>query len=192
MTASLGSRAERLRCVPISRSSPKPTTNSRAREIDGLVYDKLRRLAAFHLRGELRAHAFDPTDLVSEVYLRLAGARLEFTDQAHFFAVASRSLRRILVDHARKQCTAKRGSGGHPVEFDEADIATDRPRELVALGDALEELVRFDERKARVTALRYFGGLTHDEIATVCGIHANTVSRDLRLSEVWLRGRCEA
>jgi RNA polymerase sigma factor (TIGR02999 family) len=173
-------------------SLPEITTEGRSCEIDSLVYGKLRRLAAFHLRGDGRAHAFDPTDLVSEVYLRLAGAHLEFTDETHFFAIASRNMRQILVDHARKQFATKRGSGEHPVEFDETHVATDRPRELVALDDALEELVRFDERKARVTALRYFGGLTHDEIATVCGIHANTVSRDLRLSEVWLRGRCEA
>jgi RNA polymerase sigma-70 factor (ECF subfamily) len=154
-----------------------------------LVYDKLRRLAAFHLRRELRGHALDPTDLVSEVYLRLAGAHVEFINQAHFLAIASRKMRQILVDHARKQLASKRGSGEGSVEFDETHMASDRPQELVALGDALEELVRLDERKARVTALRYFGGLTHDEIAMACGIHANTVSRELHLSEAWLRGR---
>lgn len=154
-----------------------------------LVYDKLLRLAAFHLRRELRAYALDPADLVSEVYLRLAGTDVEFTDQTHFLAIASRKMRQILVDHARKHLASKRGSGERPVQFDEAHVATDRPRALVALGDALEELVRLDERKARVTALRYFGGLTHDEIAAACGIHANTVSRDLRFSAAWLRGR---
>jgi RNA polymerase sigma factor (TIGR02999 family) len=141
------------------------------------------------LRRELRAYALDPADLVSEVYLRLAGTDLEFTDQAHFLAIASRKMRQILVDHARKHLASKRGAGERPVQFDEAQIATDRPRALVALGDALEELVRLDERKARVTALRYFGGLTHDEIAAACGIHTNTVSRDLHFSEAWLRGR---
>lgn len=161
-------------------------------DIDSLVYDKLRRIAAFHLRAEPRAHALDPADLVSEVYLRLAHADLEFTDRAHFFAIASRSMRRILVDHARKQLAARRGSGDFPEAFDETHVATDRPPEMVALGDALEELVRFDERKARVTALHYFGGFTHEEIATVCGIHTNTVSRDLRHSEAWLRCRFDA
>lgn len=174
MTASQGSGAVWRRC---------------AYAVDSLMYEKLRRLAARHLRGERRAYALDPTDLVSEVYLRLAGADLEFTAQAHFFAIASRKMRQILVDHARRQCAAKRGSGACPVEFDETRFATDQPREQVALGDALEELVRFDERKARVTTLCYFGGLTQEEIATVCGIHANTVSRDLRVSEAWLR-RC--
>ena len=154
-----------------------------------LVYDKLRRLAAFHLRGELRGHALDPTDLVSEVYLRLAGAHVEFIDQAHFLAIASRKMRQILVDHARKHLASKRGSGERAVELDETHMASDRSRELVALGDALGELLRVDERKARITALRYFGGFTHDEIAVACGIHANTVSRELHLSEAWLRGR---
>jgi RNA polymerase sigma factor (TIGR02999 family) len=153
------------------------------------AYGKLCRLAAFHLRKEPSSHALDPTELVSEVYLRLAGAHLEFDDQAHFLAIASHKMRQILVDHARKRRTAKRGAGGRCVEFDESHIATDRPRELVALRDVLEALVRLDERKARVTALHYFGGLTHDEIATACGIHANTVSRELHLSEAWLRGR---
>jgi RNA polymerase sigma factor (TIGR02999 family) len=157
-----------------------------------LVYDKLRRLAACHLRRELRTHALDPADLVSEVYLRLARTDLEFTDQTHFLAIASWKMRQILVDHARKHLASKRGSGECPVPFDETLVASDRPRELVALGDALEELMQLDERKAQVTALRYFGGLTQDEIAAACGIHVNTVSRDLHLSEAWLRGRVAA
>ena len=157
-----------------------------------LTYGKLCRLAARHLRRELSSHALDPTDLVSEVYLRLAGAQLELDDPAHFLAIASRKMRQILVDHARKRLTAKRGAGGSAVELDEAQVAIDRPRELIALGDALAALLRLDARKARVTALHYFGGLTHDEIAAVCGIHANTVSRELHLSETWLRGRFDS
>jgi RNA polymerase sigma factor (TIGR02999 family) len=157
-----------------------------------LVYDKLRRLAAYHLRQERHNHALDPADLVSEVYVRLAGADLEFEDQTHFLAIASRKMRQILVDHARKQLASKRGPRECPLQFDEAHVATDPPRDLAALDDALEELMRLDERKARVTALCYFGGLTHDEIAAACGIHANTVSRDLHLSKAWLRGRVEA
>lgn len=156
------------------------------------MYDKLRRLAAFHLRRELRAHALDPADLVSEVYLRLAGSDLEFTDQTHFLAIASRKMRQILVDHARRHLASKRGAGECPVPFDEARVAIDRPRALVALDDALDELMRLDERKATVTVLCYFGGLTHDEIAAACGVHANTVSRDLHLSAAWLRGRVAA
>jgi RNA polymerase sigma factor (TIGR02999 family) len=181
----------RLHCAPSSPDASATTADSDPGEIDSVVYDKLRRLAAFHLRRERRAHALDATDLVSETYLRLAGTHLELADQAQFFTIASRNMRQVLVDQARKQLTTKRGSGEPAVEFDEAQVATDRPRELVVLGDALEDLVRFDERKASVTALHYFGGLTREEIATVYGVHANTVSRDLRFSEAWLRGCIE-
>jgi RNA polymerase sigma factor (TIGR02999 family) len=157
-------------------------------EIGPVIHDELKRLAAFHLRGERPGHTFSPTDLISEAYLRLAGgAGLEFNDRAHFFAIASRNMRQILVDHARKRGAEKRGDGERPVELDETRIATDRPWELVALDDALEELAKFDERKARVVELHYFGGLTQDEIAAVCEVHVNTVSRDLRFSEAWLR-----
>jgi RNA polymerase sigma factor (TIGR02999 family) len=155
-----------------------------------LIYDELRRIAAFHLRGERPGHTFGPTELISEAYLRLAGAaQLEFHDRAHFFAIASRSMRQILVDHARKRCADKRGAGERPAPLDETLVAVDRPWELVALDDALEELAQLDERKARVTELHYFGGLTQDEIAAVCNVHINTVARDLRLAEAWLRAR---
>jgi RNA polymerase sigma factor (TIGR02999 family) len=157
-------------------------------EVVPIIYDELRRLAAFHLRGERPEHTFGPTDLISEAYLRLAeGAQLDFNDRAHFFAIASKYMRQILVDHARKRCAEKRGGGERPLEFDETRVATDRPWELVALDEALEKLAKFDERKARVTELHYFGGLTHEEIAAVCKVHVNTVARDLRLAEAWLR-----
>ncbi len=159
-------------------------------QVAPLIYDELRRIAAFHLRGERPGHTFGPTDLISEAYLRLAGGEtLEFKDRAHFFAIASRSMRQILVDHARKRCADKRGAGERPTEFDETRIAVDRPWELVALDDALDELSKLDERKARVTELHYFGGLTQHEIAAVCDVHVNTVARDLRLAEAWLRSR---
>jgi len=157
-------------------------------ELAPLIYDELRRLASYHLRAERPDHTLGPTDLISEAYLRLAaGAQPDFNDRVHFFAIASRSMRQILVDHARKRAVEKRGAGERPVEFDETLVATDRPWELVALDDALEELAKFDERKARIIELRYFGGLTQDEIATACAIHVNTVARDLRLGEAWLR-----
>jgi RNA polymerase sigma factor (TIGR02999 family) len=157
--------------------------------IDSRVYDELLELAICHLRREGSANVLDPTDLVSEVYLRLAASHIASADCTHFLAIASRKMRQILVDHARKRFATKRRPGSTPVELDETLIATDRPRELVALDDALDALVRHDERKARVTALHYFGGLTHEEIAAICGLHANTVSRDLRDSEEWLRCR---
>ncbi|MEO7734989.1 MAG: ECF-type sigma factor, partial [Kofleriaceae bacterium] len=158
-----------------------------------VIYNELHRLAAFHLRRERPGHTFAPTDLVSEAYLRLAGgAHLEFQDRAHFFAIAARNMRQILVDHARKRDAGKRGAGERPVELDELVIAAERPGELIALDDALEALAQFDARKARVIELHYFGGLTQDEIASVCDIHVNTVARDLRLAEAWLRNQLRA
>jgi RNA polymerase sigma-70 factor (ECF subfamily) len=159
-------------------------------EIVPMVYDELRRLSAFHLRGERPDHTFTPTELISEAYLRLAqGTQLEFNDRAHFFAIASRCMRQILVDHARKRGARKRGAGERAIEFDDTCVAIDRPAELVALDEALDELAGFDERKARIIELRYFGGLTQDQIAAVCSLHVNTVARDLRLAAAWLRTR---
>jgi RNA polymerase sigma-70 factor, ECF subfamily len=162
-------------------------------EIVPLIHEELRRLAAFHLRAERKDHTLRPTELISEAYLRLAnGISLELSDRVHFFAIASRVMRQILVDHARKRSRGKRGGGVRPDEFDETVIATDRPWELVSLDAALEELAKFDERKARVIELHYFGGLTQDEIATMYELHVNTVARDLRLGEAWLRRQLRA
>ena len=156
-------------------------------EVAPLIYDELRRIAASHLRAERPGHTFSPTDLISEAYLKLAGrAPVEFNDRAHFFAIASRNMRQILVDHARKRCRSKRGAGVRAVDLDETIAATERPWDLIALDDALEALAKRDPRKARIVELHYFGGLTHDEIAAVCDVHVNTVARDLRFSEAWL------
>lgn len=157
-------------------------------QIAPIIHEELRRLAAFHLRGERPGHTFSPTDLISEAYLRLAGgSQLELHDRAHFFAVASHNMRQILVDHARKRGAIKRGAGQRPVELEERLVAVDRPTELIELDDALLELAKQDERKARMVELYYFGGLTQDEIASVIGVHVNTVGRELRFSEAWLR-----
>jgi RNA polymerase sigma factor (TIGR02999 family) len=171
--------------------APPSLLNSCCCEIDSVIYDGLQRLAAVHLRRERPDHLLDPTDLVSEVYLRLVGSRVELADQAHFFAIASRSMSQILVDHARKQLAAKRGCGHQPVELSEAHLASVRPQELVALGDALDELARLDERKARVIVLHYGAGLTREEIARMGGVHANTVTRELRDGIAWLRRRLQ-
>jgi RNA polymerase sigma factor (TIGR02999 family) len=101
-------------------------------------------------------------------------------------------MRQILVDHARKRCAEKRGAGERPIELDETRVSIERPAELVAIDDALRELAKLDERKARVIELHYFGGLTQDEIAAVCDVHVNTVARDLRFAAAWLRTRLEA
>jgi RNA polymerase sigma factor (TIGR02999 family) len=159
-------------------------------EIVPIVYEELRRLSAFHLRGERLGHTCTPTELISEAYLRLAhGAQLELADRAHFFAIASRCMRRILVDRARKRAARKRGVGERLAEFDETRVAIERPADLVALDDALCELAKFDDRKARTIELYYFGGLTQDEIAAVSDVHVNTVARDLRIAASWLRSQ---
>ena len=156
-------------------------------ELLPLVYRELHKLAASYMRGERPGHTLRPTDLVNEAYLRLAdGGQPEWSDRTHFFAIAARTMRQILVDHARKRSAAKRGAGERPVTFDDALASGERPEELVALDDALEALAKMDERKARAIELHYFGGLTHDEIANVLDVHINTVGRDLKLAEAWI------
>lgn len=159
-------------------------------QIAPVIHQELRRLAVFHLRGERKEHTLSPTALISEVYLRLlGGARIELRERAHFFRIASRNMRQILVDHARKRCAGKRKDGEHLVELDETIVARDQPWELVMLDDALEKLENEHERQAKVVELHYFGGLTHEEIAEMCEVHVNTVARDLRFAEAWLRRR---
>jgi RNA polymerase sigma factor (TIGR02999 family) len=104
----------------------------------------------------------------------------------HFFAIAARTMRQILVDHARRRAADKRGAGERPVTLEDGMVSTQRSAALLALDDALVALARFDERKARAIELCYFGGLTQDEIAEVLGVHVNTVARDLKLAEAWL------
>jgi len=153
-----------------------------------LIYDEIQRLATRLLQREKAGQTLAPTDLIHEAYLRLGnGMPLEFKDRAHFFAIAARCMRQILVDRARRRFAAKRGSGNRPTVLDETRIVIDRPGSIVALDQALEELAKYDERKARVVELHYFGGLTQVEIAAVCDVHVNTVARDLQFSLAWLR-----
>jgi RNA polymerase sigma factor (TIGR02999 family) len=159
-------------------------------QIGPLIYRELRRLAAFHLKGERPDHTLHPTDLISEVYLKVAGgAELQLRDRRHFFAIASRCMRQILIDHARRRGAHKRDAADHRFTLDEPWRSADHTGLLLALDDAIRELEQLDERKARVVELHYFGGLTHDEIAATCEVHVNTVARDLRFSEAWLRRR---
>jgi RNA polymerase sigma factor (TIGR02999 family) len=151
-----------------------------------LVHAELHRLARARMRGERPGHTFSPTELVSEACLRLAGANVDWQDRAHFFAVAARTMRQILVDHARAKAAVKRGGGAQAVTLDEQMIASGRPEELLALDDALTALAVVDERKAKAIELRYFAGMEHKEIAAVMNVHINTVARDLRLGEAWI------
>jgi RNA polymerase sigma factor (TIGR02999 family) len=164
-----------------------------ADELLPLVYKELHVLAASCLRGERPGHTMNPTDLIGEAYLRLSvGAQPEWDDRVHFFAIAARTMRQILVDHARRHHAVKRGGGEKPVTFDENLLALDRAPELLALHDALEELAGLDERKAKAVELHYFGGLTHEEVANVLDVHVNTVSRELKLAEAWIHRKMRA
>jgi RNA polymerase sigma-70 factor, ECF subfamily len=141
------------------------------------------------MAGERVGHSLQATALVNEAYVRLVdGKAVAWQDRAHFLAVAARVMRRILVDHARARHAQKRGGESARVSFDDALVVTDEPRQdVVALDDALEALARFDERKSRVVELRFFGGLSVEETASVLNVSADTVMRDWRLSKAWLQ-----
>jgi RNA polymerase sigma-70 factor, ECF subfamily len=142
------------------------------------------------MAGERVGHSLQATALVNEAYVRLVdGKAVEWQDRAHFLAVAARVMRRILVDHARARRRQKRGGEGARVTFDEALVVTDEPHQnVVALDDALEALAKFDERKSRVVELRFFGGLSVKETASVLNVSGDTVMRDWRLAKAWLQG----
>lgn len=152
-----------------------------------LVYDELHALARRQLRGERPDHTLQPTALLHEAYLRLVGSDVAWEGRVHFLAVAAQVMRHILVDHARARARAKRGGGAERVTLDEAlSSVADRPDDLLALDEALERLGAFDERKARVVELHYFGGLTYDEVAGALDVSPATVDRELRLAKAWL------
>jgi RNA polymerase sigma factor (TIGR02999 family) len=156
-----------------------------------LVHEELRRLAKRYMRrerGQRAARTLQTTALVNEAYLRLVDAqRVQWQNRAHFFAIAARLMRQILVDYARTQNYAKRGGGIQPISLDEAQtIAAERAPDLVALDDALKSLSAIDERKSRVIELRFFGGLSVEETAEVLKVSPDTVMRDWRLAKAWL------
>ena len=140
---------------------------------------------------ESAAQTLQPTALVHEAWLRLGGgSQPAWKNRAHFFAIAAQLMRRIMVHHARKRRAQKRGGGAVMVKLDEAAVpAESRSAELVALDEALEELAAFDQRRAQVVEMRYFGGLTMQEIAEVLKVHVNTVLRDWTAARAWLFGR---
>jgi RNA polymerase sigma-70 factor (ECF subfamily) len=153
-----------------------------------LVYDELRRRARHYLRAERQDHTLQPTALVNEVYLRMVKLdQLDWRDRTHFIALAARHMRRILVDSARARRYQKRGGSALKITFDEELAASNRTPDLVALDDALDALARKDERKVRVVELRFFGGLTNDEIAGALNISTDTVTRDWKMAKLWLQ-----
>jgi RNA polymerase sigma-70 factor, ECF subfamily len=153
-----------------------------------LVYDELRRLAHRRLRHERPGHTLQTTALVNEAYLRLIDQReVSWQNRAHFFAVAARLMRRILVDYARSRHYAKRAGEEHKVALEEAaEVSDERGAELIAVDEALQSLAAFDERKSRVVELRFFGGLTIDETAEVLQVSHATIEREWTTARAWL------
>ena len=157
-------------------------------ELTPLIYEELRRIAHHHMGGQRADHTLQTTALVNEAYLRLADqTNPSWKNRAHFFAVAARAMRQIVVDYARSQRSQKRGGGAVKVELDEAAIVSpEQSREIVDLHEALERLATLDSRKAQVVELKYFGGLNYDEMAEVLKISRVTVRRDWEFAKVWL------
>jgi RNA polymerase sigma factor (TIGR02999 family) len=154
-----------------------------------VVYSELHRLAKASLRRERPDHTLQATALVNEAYVRLAGqTRMRWQNRAQFFGTAAQFMRRILVDHARDRCAAKRGAGAPHLELDEAILATqERGIDLLALDAALEHLEQLDARQSRLVVLRFFGGLTIEEAAEVLEISLATAKREWATARMWLR-----
>src|SRR5215471_4897271 len=157
-------------------------------ELTPLVYEELRRLAHRQMGAERSDHTLQTTALVNEAYLRLADqTNPRWQNRAHFFAVAARAMRQILVSYARSQRAQKRGSGAVKVDLEEAAfVSPEESKEIIDLHEALERLATLDPRKAQVVELKYFGGLNYDEMAEVLKISRITVRRDWEFAKVWL------
>jgi RNA polymerase sigma factor (TIGR02999 family) len=160
-------------------------------ELAPLVYGELCRLARRYFNRERKRATLETRDLVQEAFLRLCDLQaVDWQDRVHFFAVAARMMRRILIDRARRRLYAKHSGQLREVRLDEIpDVAVERDAHLVALGDALRELEEADEKLARIVELRVFGGFEHDEIAAVLGLSNPTVRRHWRLAKSWLHSR---
>ena len=158
-----------------------------------LLYDELRRLARGQMRGERSSHTLQTTALVHEAYLRLAAAGIDPIDRPRFLGLAARTMRRVLIDHARAHGRSKRGGQVTRVCLDEARDVESMPAgspdavDVLAVDLALEQLARLDDRKAKVLELHVFGGLTYDELAAALDLSTATVHRELNFSRAWLR-----
>ncbi len=163
--------------------------NEQAREeLLPMVYQELRRLAQRELRKERAGHTLESRDLVHEAYMRLVGAEVSWQDRSHFFALCGRTMRRILVDHARARQRDKRGSGITLLPLEDADgAALAANPDILLLDEALSRLGGIDTRMEQVVELHFFGGLTYDELAEALAISTATVHRDLAFAKAWLR-----
>lgn len=152
-----------------------------------LLYGELRRLAQHHLMNERPEHTLQATALVHEAYLKLVDGHQDWQNRAHFFAIASSAMRRILVDHARARQAAKRPGSQKQLNLDEAPLLTDdHPLDVIAVDLALQRLSQVDARQSRIVELRFFGGLTAEEAAEALGVATITVQRDWVVAKAWL------
>jgi RNA polymerase sigma factor (TIGR02999 family) len=155
-----------------------------------LIYGELRRIAGARMQSERPDHTLSATALVHEAYLRLSGTDETFANRTHFLAVAARAMRHILVDHARARRAAKRGGAAEEFSLEGEDVAAPQSdEELLMLDDALARLAAMSPRQSRVIELRYFAGLTEEEVASVLGVTRRTVNRDWSMARAWLHGQ---
>ena len=154
-----------------------------------LIYPELRRLARKYMRQENPGHTLQTSALINEAYLRLAGTEAaQWQNRSHFFAVAAQVMRRILIDHARKHQVVRRGGGLLRVSLDETAFAShERASEFVALDEALTKLALVDARKSQIVEMKFFGGLTVEEVAEVMKLSPITIKREWRAAKAWLR-----
>jgi RNA polymerase sigma-70 factor, ECF subfamily len=156
-------------------------------ELIPLVYDELRRLAGRYMRRESRDHTLQTSALVNEAYLRLVDQKsVEWQNRAHFFGVAAQLMRRILVDHARSRLRAKRGGRAQMVSLAEQAGMSEEVAEVIALDEALKRLAELDPRKSQLVEMKFFGGLTNEEVAEVLKVTTRTVEREWRKAKAWL------
>lgn len=156
-------------------------------ELIPLVYDALRRIARHHLRGERAGHTLQTTALINEAYLRLVDQSVPWQSREHFFGIAARLMRQILVDYARSRQRLKRGGNQQQISLAHAEAEPAQAADLLALNDALETLAAVDPQRSRIVELRFFGGLTIEETAQVMGISTPTVERGWRAARAWLQ-----
>ncbi|HVI72559.1 MAG TPA: sigma-70 family RNA polymerase sigma factor [Pyrinomonadaceae bacterium] len=157
-------------------------------ELYPLVYEELHKLARRYMSRERKGHTLQTTALINEAYVRLVDQRnVHWANRSHFFAISAQIMRRILIDHARRHAYAKRGGGAQQVSLEEvAVVAREQSSDILRLDEALKILAKMDPRRCHVVELRYFGGLSNEEIAGVLKVSENTVTRDWNLARAWL------
>jgi len=156
-------------------------------ELIPLVYDELRRLAASYMRRESQGNTLQTSALINEAYLRLVDQKnVQLQNRAQFFGFAAQLMRRILVDHARSRSRIKRGGGVQMVSLAEQAVISNDVAEVIALDDALKNLAEMDPRKAQIVEMKFFGGLTNEEVAEVLKVTSRTVEREWRKAKAWL------